>query len=203
MAVKFWSWLGHPLVHKYHIMLLTLLSWRWRHQVPVKCQCLSIKLLGITSQKMVIGMVTAMTTHISVTLFSCYVLGLKKMLVDGPWRNWRICWTIYELKMILVSILYSVLYMYMYSAIGIVTGYGLDGWGFGVWVPVGAELFSFLRCPNPILGSSQPPIQWVPESVSPGVKRPGHEADHSPEVKKTWIYTSTSPYAFMAWCLIS
>jgi hypothetical protein len=37
---------------------------------------------------------------------------------------------------------------------------------------------------------------------SPGVKRPGREADHSPlasaEVKNTWIYTFTPPYAFMA-----
>jgi hypothetical protein len=46
------------------------------------------------------------------------------------------------------------------------------------------------------------PIQWVPGTVSPEVKRPGREADHSPptsaEVKKMWIYTSTPPYAFMA-----
>jgi hypothetical protein len=36
----------------------------------------------------------------------------------------------------------------------------------------------------------------------PGVKRQGHEADHSPltsaEVKKMWIYTSTPPYVFTA-----
>jgi hypothetical protein len=36
----------------------------------------------------------------------------------------------------------------------------------------------------------------------PGVKRPGREADHSTpasaEVKKTWIYTSTPLYVFMA-----
>jgi hypothetical protein len=41
----------------------------------------------------------------------------------------------------------------------------------------------------------QPPFQCVPTAVSPGVKRPGREADHSPptsaEVKKTWIYTSS------------
>jgi hypothetical protein len=47
------------------------------------------------------------------------------------------------------------------------------------------------------LGSTQHPIQWVP-----GVKRPGREADQSPlasaEVKKMWLYTSTSPYAFVA-----
>jgi hypothetical protein len=37
---------------------------------------------------------------------------------------------------------------------------------------------------------------------SRGVKPQGREADHSPhtsaEVKNTWIYTSTPPYAFMA-----
>ncbi|PNF35230.1 hypothetical protein B7P43_G06877 [Cryptotermes secundus] len=36
---------------------------------------------------------------------------------------------------------------------------------------------------------------------SPGVEQQGREADHSPpssaEVKKMWIYTSTTPYAFM------
>jgi hypothetical protein len=30
------------------------------------------------------------------------------------------------------------------------------------------------------LGSTQPPIQWVLEVLSVGVKRPGREADHSP-----------------------
>jgi hypothetical protein len=36
----------------------------------------------------------------------------------------------------------------------------------------------------------------------PGVKRQVREADHSPpasaEVKKMWIYKSTTPYVFMA-----
>jgi hypothetical protein len=48
---------------------------------------------------------------------------------------------------------------------------------------------------------TQPPIQWVPGTLSPGVKRPGREVDHSPptsaEVKKTWVNTSTSTYIFM------
>jgi hypothetical protein len=39
------------------------------------------------------------------------------------------------------------------------------------------------------------------EGSLPGIKRPGRESDHSPptsaEVKKTWIYKSTPPYAFM------
>jgi hypothetical protein len=52
------------------------------------------------------------------------------------------------------------------------------------------------------LGSTQPPIQWAPGALSPGIKRPGREADHSPpasdEVKKMWIYISTPSYAFTA-----
>jgi hypothetical protein len=35
-------------------------------------------------------------------------------------------------------------------------------------------------CYRPALGSTQPPIQWVPGVISPRVKRPRHEADHSP-----------------------
>jgi hypothetical protein len=30
------------------------------------------------------------------------------------------------------------------------------------------------------LGSTQPPIQWVPGALSLGIMRPGREADHSP-----------------------
>jgi hypothetical protein len=57
--------------------------------------------------------------------------------------------------------------------------------------------FLFSKSSRPALGSTQPPIQWVP-----GVKRLGREVDHSPptsaEVKKMWTYTSTPTYAFMA-----
>jgi hypothetical protein len=55
---------------------------------------------------------------------------------------------------------------------------------------------------RPVLGIIQPPIQWALGALSPGLKRPGCEANHSPptsaEVKKKWIYTSTPPWAFMA-----
>jgi hypothetical protein len=71
-----------------------------------------------------------------------------------------------------------------------------------VRIPVGSRIFSSPRRPDRPWGSTQPPIQWVPGALSPGVKRPGREADQSPpasaEVKKMWIYSSTSPYAFMA-----
>jgi hypothetical protein len=53
---------------------------------------------------------------------------------------------------------------------------------------------------------TQPPIQWVPEALSLGVKRPGHEAGHSPpsspRSKNEWSYTSTPQHAFMAWCSV-
>jgi hypothetical protein len=67
--------------------------------------------------------------------------------------------------------------------------------------------FLFSKSSRLALGSSQPLIQWVPGALSPGVKLPDHEADHSTstsaEVKKMWIYTSTPPYAFTVQCLIS
>jgi hypothetical protein len=50
-------------------------------------------------------------------------------------------------------------------------------------------------------GPTQSHIQGVP-----GVKYPGHEADHSApsndDVKNEWSYTSTVPHVFMAWFLI-
>jgi hypothetical protein len=50
------------------------------------------------------------------------------------------------------------------------------------------------------LGPSQPPIQRVPGAHTLGVKRPGREADNSPqssaEVKNEWSYTSTPSIRF-------
>jgi hypothetical protein len=61
--------------------------------------------------------------------------------------------------------------------------------------PSGVKIFLFSRSSSPLLRSTQPPIQWVPGALSPGVKRPGREVEHSPpssaEIKRMWIYTST------------
>jgi hypothetical protein len=63
------------------------------------------------------------------------------------------------------------------SSVSITTGYGLDGrrsiLGKG-------EIFLFSTASRAAQGSAQPPIQWVSGAVSPGVKRPGREADNSP-----------------------
>jgi hypothetical protein len=81
------------------------------------------------------------------------------------------------------------------SEVSIATSYGLDDRGVGVRIPVGWRIFSSPNSSRPALRSTQPPIQWVPGALSPGVKRPGREVDRSPptstEVKKMWIYTST------------
>jgi hypothetical protein len=63
------------------------------------------------------------------------------------------------------------------SAVGIATGSGLDDRGPEVRVPVGSRIFSSPRRPDRLWGSTQPPIQWVPRALSPGVKREERDAD--------------------------
>jgi hypothetical protein len=87
------------------------------------------------------------------------------------------------------------------STISIATGYGLQVWGGRV------KNFLFSTSYGLAVEPTQPPVQWVQRNLSSGVKRLGREAGYSPpanaKVKKMWIYTSTTPYVFMAWCLIS
>jgi hypothetical protein len=55
------------------------------------------------------------------------------------------------------------------------------------------------------LGPTQPPIQWVPETLSLGVKWSGHEAEHSPPSSakvKECVELYLHPNVFMAWCLV-
>jgi hypothetical protein len=52
------------------------------------------------------------------------------------------------------------------SSVSIVSDYGLDDRAIGVRSPVGAEDFSSSLCVQ-----TQPPVQWVPGVLSPGVKR--------------------------------
>jgi hypothetical protein len=61
-------------------------------------------------------------------------------------------------------------------AVGMVMGYELDGRGS---IP-GRGKIIFSIGSRPLLRPIHPPIQWVPGDLSPGVKRLGREADHSP-----------------------
>jgi hypothetical protein len=52
-----------------------------------------------------------------------------------------------------------------------------------------------ITMPRLALGPTQPPLQWVPGTLSMEVKWPRCKADHQPtsndEVKNAWSYTST------------
>jgi hypothetical protein len=54
----------------------------------------------------------------------------------------------------------------------------------------GQEICVYFTAPRPVLGPTQPPIQWVQ-----GVKRPRPEANHSP--------ASNTEVFFVAWCLVN
>jgi hypothetical protein len=63
------------------------------------------------------------------------------------------------------------------SSVGIATGYGLDGLGS---IPGMSKRFlSPSRRPDRLWTPPKPRIQWVPATLSPGLKRLGHDADHS------------------------
>jgi hypothetical protein len=86
------------------------------------------------------------------------------------------------------------------SAVGIGTGYWLNDREVEVRVPVESRIFSSPHRPGRLWGPPSPPIphiQRVPGALSPVVKGPGREAEHSPptstDVKKMWLYTSTPP----------
>jgi hypothetical protein len=75
------------------------------------------------------------------------------------------------------------IYIYIYesrdSSVGIALDNGLDDreLGFNSRREQGISLLTASRTD---LGPTQPPIQWVAVVLSMGVKRPAHEADHSP-----------------------
>jgi hypothetical protein len=59
------------------------------------------------------------------------------------------------------------------------TGWMMGVLGFDSQRELGIFLFTIAS--RTALGPIQPPIQWVPGALSLGVKRPGREADHSPQ----------------------
>jgi hypothetical protein len=70
----------------------------------------------------------------------------------------------------------------------------------------GQETFLFSTASRSLLEPIQPPILWAPRVLPQGVKWPGSKAVHWPpfsdKIMNAWTYISTSPYIFMAWCII-
>jgi hypothetical protein len=63
-------------------------------------------------------------------------------------------------------------------------------------------MFLNSKLPSPAPDSTHPPTEWAPWALSPAVIRPLRQTNrshaHSADVNG-WNYTSTSPYAIMAW----
>jgi hypothetical protein len=89
------------------------------------------------------------------------------------------------------------------SSGSIVSGYGLGNRVIEVRSPAGAKDFFPRICVQTGSGPTQPPVQWVPGVLSPGVKR-GRGVTlttHPHKVSRLWmsrIYTSSPPSASMA-----
>jgi hypothetical protein len=85
------------------------------------------------------------------------------------------------------------------SSASIVTRLRAGQWGFDSWQ--GQRSFLFATASRPILGPTQPPMQWISGPVSPGIKRSGRGAEHlspcSADIENAWSYTSTLLYIFM------
>jgi hypothetical protein len=59
------------------------------------------------------------------------------------------------------------------SEIGIATGYGQDGQGVGVPSPDRGKTFLLSTSSRPVPGPTEPHIQWIRGSISPGGKVAG------------------------------
>jgi hypothetical protein len=64
------------------------------------------------------------------------------------------------------------------SVLRLATGWTIGVQGFDSWRGLG--IFLFTTVSRPALEPTRPPIQWVLGTLSPGVKRSGRKADHSP-----------------------
>jgi hypothetical protein len=64
------------------------------------------------------------------------------------------------------------------TEVAFLTSFTIGVLGFNSQWELGIFLFTIMS--RTALGSTQPPVQWVPGTLSLGVKWPGCEADHSP-----------------------
>jgi hypothetical protein len=64
---------------------------------------------------------------------------------------------------------------------------------------MGQEIFLFSILSRPVLGPTQPSILWVPQALSPGLKRLGHEvSDSSASSTEMKNYGAIPPFSYMS-----
>jgi hypothetical protein len=86
------------------------------------------------------------------------------------------------------------------SSVCIATNYLLDGRGFGVRFPTGARDNSLLHH----VQTSEASYQMGTGNLSPGIKRPGLEANSHMHLfpRMRMLGSISPPYVFVVWCLI-
>jgi hypothetical protein len=71
----------------------------------------------------------------------------------------------------------------------------------------GQMIFVLACVSRPAVVRPRPPTQGVPGGPSPSEKQSAPESLHSPQssadIKKEWSHISSTPYVFMAWCLMT
>jgi hypothetical protein len=105
---------------------------------------------------------------------------------------------------VISTTIYTLKYEIRYVIVSLPTGLRAGRPGYDSWQDLG--IFLLTTASRPTLEPAQPPNELVPWALTAEVKLPGRKTDHSPpssaEAKNAWSYTATSPYVFMAWCLV-
>jgi hypothetical protein len=132
--------------------------------------------------------------------------GLQSQSGCGNVRKWVLKWMFRVVSSYqILSLKFYIYFSYFTHLVsGIALDYVLDDRGFES--RQGLSIFLLTTAFRPALGPTQPSIQWVPGALSPGVNRPGREADHSPHiVPRSRMRGAILPYpqySFIVWCLV-
>jgi hypothetical protein len=81
----------------------------------------------------------------------------KNSFVKNILTTWPTILRMFKIK----AVILNKVYILLYTVVGIVTGYGLDDRGVGVWVPVKSRIFSSPHCPDRL---------WGPPNLSNGYR---------------------------------